>query len=463
LAQARLEGIPVPLLPTQPERSAPRSPGSLSRSMLHVVAFIIVLPLLQALDEPGDELLSTWDLEDLPPIPRHHRPASALATESVDLQEPLGDELDDVPRASPSSLSNSSSLPSAVVGTTVPPGHGSSGLLIGRYPGVQRALQSMPGPTKELRDIQQRMQDEQKRLQVEAGTTLTHMEEALKLKRAMRQEEARVQNDKQKAQELRSSLMEMDEIHSKLEEKVKYVMSRKIHAAEGRIKRHRVEFAKAQQLVMARGQNEESIKEKAQLLVQQKNRALDSLRSADDAVKQAKEKLQESEISFRTARMTASRGVEAYKHAIAKKAAALSVAQRVEEHVNADEASMTKLVSIRDAQERSIDKITAVKKKRLQRNVDRFEADEMAMERDLVVNRKKYESLEADEHRFRQHMNWMKADVSASTDALTKRQRDILHSAETNEGKRAEAVDEYSYRGWPDASFDGNDADGFAF
>jgi len=457
LAQARLEDAPAPLRPAPPERSALWLPGFAPPSMLPVVILIIALHPLQALGEPGDKPLATWNLEELPPMPRHHsyhRSAPALASEAVALREALADELDDGPLPSLSSLSNGSSVSSPVVDESP---------LVGRYPGVQRALEAMPQATAgELRDLERRMRDERERLQVEAQSSLNRMDEALKLKRTMTQEEARVRTDKQKVQELRTREIQVDEIRSKLKQKAHYMLDRKIRGAAVRIKRRRGEFDKAQQLVKARAENEEAIKEKAQSLLQQRSRALDSLRSADSAVRQAQEKLQESEISFRTARVEASRGVEAYKHSIARKAAAASAARRVEEEVSAAEASMTKLISVREAEERSIDKITAIKKKRLMRNVLRFEADAIAVDGDLAANKNKYVSLEADERKLHGELKKMKADFTASGDALTRRERDILQSAETSEGKRAEAADDYAYQGWPDTS-EGNDADGFAF
>jgi len=323
-----------------------------------------------------------------------------------------------------------------------------TGMLPGRHPSVEKALDGMGDDLVNLKEKQFIAKETRGQLEGKVTEVVRHMNDAMSIKHAIGKKEAEIRREKSKLAGLEREAKHVEETHASLVSSLHRVLEPKLMFARTRLERKEMILEKEAKAVKIWQEKKDQIHAHALQVLEEKKVAHEGVLQAEQAVAEAKKMEEIAEVKYNQARQRTGSEIQSYRYAETRVKAEITHEKAAEEATLAAKESVKKLGNVLEVESQKVEESMTVSKNQIHRRMQQTEVAREKTEQEVAGLKQQYREWQ--EHQKLRAAEVIKKaqDTSDAAEAYADRQKQVLDSASSKVAHDAEAKSDWAGESW---------------
>merc|ERR1719440_13940 len=335
--------------------------------------------------------------------------------------------------------------------STIPATPSSQDILPGRHAAVAQKLGHMDMEIRDLAGRKQVADTARTNLVNNVKQAVSHMNEAVEIRREVARTEARLDAEELKLKRLEDDRLRLDRSHGHLISSLHHIMEPKIRFAESRLDQSQERLHKLESNAAAWKSKETKFHDSSLTMLEKRRETNKRLQAADEAEKKARAEQEVAKKQLEAAKHSVVFNVEGYKYAQTRARASASELARGKEILVNAEASVKRLNGILNMEQKRVDESMAVGKDRVEGRIRELETLKEKSKSKLSKLNQEYKAWQEQQRLYARQVVADKQVTHQNDDDYAVHQQSVLNSAQAKVAYEAESDSDWAWDEWPAA------------
>jgi len=322
------------------------------------------------------------------------------------------------------------------------------GMLPGRHPSVEKALDGMAGELVNLKEKQNTAKETRGQLEGKVSEVVRHMNDAMSIKHAIGQKEAEIRRERSKLAGLEREAKHIEETHASLVSSLHRVLEPKIMFAQHRLEKKELFLQKEAQAVKVWQEKKDQVHAHALEVLEEKKQAHQGVLQAEQDLVAAKAREEAAEHKYNEARQHTSSEIQSYRYAETRVTAEETHFKAAEEAALAAKESVKRLGNVLQVESEKVEESMTVSKNQIRHRMQKIEVAGEKTQREIVALKQQYRDWQENQRLKAAEVVKKAQETSEAAEAYTNRQKEVLDSANSKVAHDAEVKSDWAGESW---------------
>lgn len=322
------------------------------------------------------------------------------------------------------------------------------GMLPGRHPSVEKALDGMGGELVNLKEKQQAAKETRGQLEGKVSEVVRHMNDAMSIKHAIGKKEAEIRREMSNLAGLEREAKHIEGTHASLVSSLHRVLEPKIMFAQHRLEKKELILQKEAEAVKVWQEKKDQVHAHALEVLEEKKLAHQGVLEAEKDLAEAKKREEVAEHKYNEARQHTSSEIQSYRYAETRVKAEMTHEKAAEEAALAAKESVKRLGNVLQVESEKVEQSMTVTKNQVRHRMQKMEVGREKTEQELAGLKQQYRDWQENQRLKAAEVVKKAQETSEAAEAYTNRQKEVLDSAQSKAAHESAAKSDWAGDSW---------------